>query len=239
MMEVLDYARSFVTFTTPGRGNNARLQVESVCDLTERRTGATTRYLFFASCKSEHTFAARDLFQTENYDFCGIFSTVEYAIFRAHATHSPGFREQGTWAGRFEAVRESLRRVRARRLERTDEVVQASLADVPMVGRVEIESPDGTWAAELEFPIKTMNANDIQTMYQVDTGPVSYPDFGQRAERQIERLWPAYVAYNAPDSADFVIQQATSVGSGAEALSVTHYSRIVSLPARTWVLALE
>ncbi len=78
-VEVLDYGRSFVTFVSSGaRGsthlrNNARLQVESVTTLTHVNTGRATRYLFFASCKSEDTFARRDLFYRNNYDFNGIF----------------------------------------------------------------------------------------------------------------------------------------------------------------------
>jgi hypothetical protein len=237
-MEVLDYGRSFVTFVTQGHGNNARLQVESVCTLTDQRSGAVAEYLFFASCKSEHTFAPRDLFQKDNYDFCGVFAAEEYAIFRAHSAHTPHFREQGLWKGRFEEVRQRILRVPARALQGATQIVQASLADVPLVGRVEFESPDKAYLASLEFPIKTMNANDISMIYQVDTGPVPFPDFGADVTRQIERLWPAYVAYNAPDFSDFILQQALTVGQGSAQLEVTHYSGLISLPARTSVLAL-
>ena len=38
-MQICDYSRSFVTFVTRGRGNNARLQVESVCTLTDESSG--------------------------------------------------------------------------------------------------------------------------------------------------------------------------------------------------------
>lgn len=233
-MQVLDYSRSFVTFVTKGRGNNARLQVESRCTITAG--GRTANYLFFASCKSENTFAPRDLFHADNYDFCGIFSDEEYAIFRTKSTHHAGWREQGLWANRFEQVHQHLVHLEGRALAAPAEMVQASLDNVPLVGQVEIAAPDRAGTAVLEFPIKTMNANDIETIYQVDTGPVAFPDFALPAQRQIERLLPAYVAYNAPDFADFVLQQPLKVGEGTE---VTHYSRLLSLPARTAVLALR
>jgi hypothetical protein len=54
--------------------------------LTDRDAGTTTDYFFFASCKSEDTFAKQNLFYKDNYDFCGIFSIEEYVIFR---TRSP------------------------------------------------------------------------------------------------------------------------------------------------------
>lgn len=230
-MQVLDYGRSFVTFVTRGRGNNARLQVESRCTLTWE--GRTATYLFFASCKSENTFAPRDLFHADNYDFCGIFSEEEYAIFRTKSTHHAGWKEQGLWADRFEAVHQHPVWVEARELATPAQMVQASLGNVPLVGQVELAASGQT--AVLEFPIKTMNANDIETVYQVDTGPLAFPDFTLPAQRQIERLLPAYVAYNAPGFADFVVQQPLAVAGGVQ---VTHYGKLLSLPARTAVLAL-
>ncbi len=233
-MQVLDYSRSFVTFVTKGRGNNARLQVESQCAISAG--GRNFNYLFFASCKSEHTFAPKGLFHEDNYDFCGIFSEEEYAIFRTRSTHHAGWKEEGRWADRFEAVQQHLVHTAGRVLATPAEMVRASLDNVPLVGRVEIASPDGSASAALEFPIKTMNANDIETIYQVDTGPWAVPDFTLPAQRQIERLLPAYVAYNAPDFADFVVQQPLALEGGTR---VTHYSRLLSLPATTAVIALS
>lgn len=232
-MQVLDYSRSFVTFVTKGRGNNARLQVESQCAITAG--GRTANYLFFASCKSENTFAPKDLFHADNYDFCGIFSDKEYAIFRTKSTHHAGWKEQGLWADRFEQVHQHLVHVEGRVLATPAEMVRTSLDHIPLVGRVEIKSADQSASAVLEFPIKTMNANDIETIYQVDTGPLAFPDFALPAQRQIERLLPAYVAYNAPHFADFVLQQPLVVAGGNE---VTHYGKLLSLPAHTAVIAL-
>jgi hypothetical protein len=239
-MDVCDFSRSFITFVTHGKGNNARLQVESVCRLRDREATEAQTFYFFASCKSEDTFAKQDLFYEENYDFCGVFSEDEYILFRTMATHTERFREQGMWRDRFEDVKRHIVTVEARALESAGDVVQTSLANVPMVGQVEFTSPDGRFEAHLEFPIKTMNANDIDVMYQVDTGPIAFPDFGMEAEKTYERLSPAYVAYNAPDFADFVIQEPTQVAiEGGKPGCVTHYSRIVSLRATTRVVAVE
>ncbi|MDP6776355.1 MAG: hypothetical protein QGI83_06290 [Candidatus Latescibacteria bacterium] len=238
-MEICDYGRSYVTFVTEGRANNARLQVESVCTLTDSATGETQEYLFFASCKSEHTYAERDLFHEDNYDFCGIFSEEEYAIFRTHSTHTDRFREEGLWRDRFQDVVRQVVRVEGTELGDRSEVVAETLKSTPLIGQVEIASGDGALRAHIEFPIKTMNANDIQNIFQVDTGPVAFPDFAVDVKLHIERLSPAYVAYNAPDFADFVVQEELAVGGGGGGIAVTHYSRLVSLPATTRVLAME
>lgn len=236
-MNAIDYARSFITFVTHGRTNNARLQVESVCHLTDLESGKVTDYYFFASCKSEDTFATRNLFYADNYDFCGVFSDQEYVLFRTHATHTDGFREEGLWRDRFEDVRIDIETVTAHILSSPEEIVEASLGNRPLVGRVDLE--DRRLGASLEFPIKTMNANDTRKRYQVDTGPLPYPDLDVSIDRHIERLWPAYVAYNTPDFADFVIQKPYAVTDSTkhEPFSVTHYSKIVSHAAATCVLA--
>lgn len=237
-MNVYDYGRSFVTFVTHGRGNNARLQVESVCTLHDGQTGKTTDYVFFASCKSEDTFAAKGLFYEDNYDFCGIFSNEEFVIFRTRSTHTDGFREEGLWRDRFEDVRFDLVEVEGEVLGTNREIVQASLDCVPLIGRVELE--EGALKAVLAFPIKTMNANDIEDMYQVDTGPLPFPNFAADVDLHVKRLSPAYVAYNAPDFADFVVQQPVPVVvEDAEVAKVTHYSNPMGLKAKTQVIAVR
>ncbi|MBB28417.1 MAG: hypothetical protein CME25_05890 [Gemmatimonadetes bacterium] len=238
-MKVCDFSRSFLTFVTQGRGNNARLQVESVTRLKDKTASKSQTYYFFASCKSEDTFAKENLFYEENYDFCGVFSEEEYILFRTMSTHTSRFREQGRWRDRFEDVKRHIVDVEGCYLERAADVVQSSLANVPMVGQVELTSSDGAYEAQLEFPIKTINANDIDGMYQVDTGPLAFPDFGVDVDNEFERLSPAYVAYNTSDFADFVIQEVTQVGdSGEDSLCVTHYSRLESLKAVTRVVAI-
>lgn len=242
-MRVLDYGRSFVTFVSQGDlnsprlRNNARLQVESRTTITDNRSGVSTRYLFFASCKSEDTFAKTDLFYRNNYDFNGIFSDKEYVIFRTYSTHTPRFREEGLWAGTFNDVTTALVEVEGRELGDGEEIVRASMAGKPLVGRVEIASEDGALRAGIEFPIKTMNANDTHWHWQVDTGPIAFPDFAADVDLQVKRLSPAFVAYNAPNFADFVVQQ--PVASPDTGASVTHYTSPISLAAKTSVIAVE
>ncbi|MFT5090963.1 MAG: hypothetical protein ACI906_004794 [Candidatus Latescibacterota bacterium] len=229
-MQVLDYGRSFVTFTTPGRGNNARLQIESITSITDARTQQTQDYYFYASCKSEDTFAKKDLFHADNYDFCGIFSTDQYAIFRTQATHHAAFREEGLWRDRFEDVSWHLRYAQARALETSEQIVDASLVGDLLIGRV--EWVEGPLSIRLEFPIKTMNANDEHMLWQVDTGPLAFPAGAGDGDLLIAHLSPAYVAYNAAHFADFVVQAPMEVG-GTE---ITHYGKCVTVPSQTHVL---
>ena len=93
--------------------------------------------------------------------------------------------------------------------------------------------------AIIECPVKTMNADPDRGVYQVDTGPVLYPDLSRRYERKIEALRLAFVAFNAPGFADFVIEQPTEIREDEEVIcKVHHYSGIVSRPSKNtiWVV---
>jgi len=219
-MQVCNFGRSFATFTTQGRGNNARIQVEAICDLFEG--GRTTRYVLVASCKSEDTYAADNLFKDPNYDFCAIFSDTQYDIVRQHLPLSDSWRDPGPIEHRFEGVSIDLCLTEATECSGAEEIVRATLNHAPLVGITEIADEAAGKSARLEYPIKTMNVNDIEWVWQVDTGPVIVPAFGRDVPLAIQRLDLAFVAYNRPDRAEFVILRPTPVGDQMAG----HYSEI-------------
>ncbi len=67
-MEVLDYARSTITFDHAGV-NQARIAVESRCCLARPGRELLETWLV-ASCKAEQTYGPGQLFRAPNYDFC-------------------------------------------------------------------------------------------------------------------------------------------------------------------------
>ena len=94
--------------------------------------------------------------------------------------------------------------------------------------------------AIIEYPVKTININDERDIYQVDTGPVAWPDLSRRCERNVEAISLAFVAFNVPHFADFVIEAPTPiVEGGREVCRVHHYSRRVSLAARNRLFCVE
>ncbi len=237
-MDIIDFGRSFVTFTNPV--NNARLQIESQLELTDEATGESEVYLLFASCKSEDTYAADALFRVPNYDFSGIFdvSKTDFSIFRVFST-CRDYLETGAALERFDDLTIHLAPADATLLEDNDAIIAATLRHAPLVSRTELWRHERRVRAVVDCPIKTMNVNPSTHMYQVDTGPMLYPDFASAAERRIEWLLPAFVAYNRADRAEFVMQAPTPVPEGGEELlKVMHYSRIETHDARNSIFAL-
>ena len=56
-----------------------------------------------------------------------------------------------------------------------------------------------------------MNIDEEADIYQVDTGIVLFPDLSKRYDPQIEAFSLAYVAFNVPHFADFVIERPTQL----------------------------
>lgn len=235
-MKTCDYSRSFVTFVTKERSNNARIQVEARCTIVDNIDGSEEEYHLLASCKSEDTYGKGVLFYEPNYDFCAIFSDKEFILIRVGAPYKPND-TIGDNEGFFEEVRRDIVMADEEVLAGNVDIVKATLDNRLLNGRTTITDPAGRYRATIEFPIKTMNANDIRNIYQVDTGPILLPDFKSQERRMVERFDLAYIAYSKPDEAYFVIQEPISVCTTEEP-KVNHYSRIVRMEAENEVVAL-
>jgi hypothetical protein len=236
----LDYGRSFVTFITRGRGNQARLQVESRLMLFDGAGKLVDEYLQFASCKAEHTYAEKDLFQHPNYDFSGVFSRREFVIFRARLPDDGAYADRGLVAERFDGVAFHLLAAKTVEQRSAERIVSATRAGRPLIGRTRFHNTDRSTTAIIEYPVKTMNVNDQKMVYQVDTGPLVFPDFESAAGTMSERLELAFVAFNRRGEASFIVQRPTPVQKGGATVArVCHYSEIRRLPAENSIRAVE
>lgn len=235
--DVIDFGRSFVTFVTSDRANTARIQVECGCVVSIPGQSAT-EYLLVASCKSEDVYVADGLFKQPNYDFCAIFSNHEYAIVRTYASSQESGYEIGKTAERFGEVNIHVVRTRGRVCEDNDEIVSATLANVPLIGQTTLREESSGLQATLEYPVKTMNVWPEKKVYQVDTGPVIFPDLGALEREGIERFTLAYVAFNRKDRAEFVLQVPTPVDHASEART-PHYSEVRKVASSNRVVALR
>ncbi len=233
----LDYGRSFICNTA--EFNSVRLWVESRTTIIDDEAGVSTEFYQCGSCKSEHTFAENDLFHEENYDFLPILGEDHWLVFRRPAGLSERYRTIEPVDKYWGKPILKLRRADGVRVLDTWEAIRdATAAGVPIVSQTEIADSNTGLRAILECPVKTMNISMPLAMYQVDTGPIAFPDLSQRYQRHIECLRLAFIAFNADHFADFVVEQPTAVvEDGEELCKVYHYGKPFSLPAKNLVLA--
>lgn len=237
-MTPLDYGRSFVCNTASM--NAVRFWVESRTRLIDAEAGTHTDYIQCASCKSENTFAEKDLFHEDNYDFLPILGEGEWLVFRRTVRLSERYRTvqsvESMWGPPTLKLQEATE---STLLETWEQIRDATAAAIPIVTQTEIWSPDEKLRAIIECPTKTMNVDLDGKRYQVDTGPVAYADLTKDYPAHIDRLQLAFVAFNAPDFADWVVEQPTRVyPDGPNTTEVYHYSKPFSLPAKNSVIAL-
>lgn len=238
-MPVIDYGLSFIT--GKASWNRVRFWVESRTRILDAQTGQYKDYYQCASCKSENTFARKDLFVADNYDFTPVFGPDDGVIFRRKAYLNPGYREWKAAANLWEGQEYQLRQPRSSRLLITPaEIHKATREGAPLVAQTEIANKETGLRAIIEFPLKTINIRDEEPTYQVDTGPVAFPDLTKRYPKSAESLSLAFVAFNAPEFADFVIEDETPIlEQGKPLTQVHHYSRRLSLPAQNRLFTMD
>lgn len=235
-LPVIDYGRSFVCGTASF--NNVRFWVESRTVLFDgdRRH----EFLQMGSCKSENTFAGKDLFHADNYDFLPILAgDGHWLVFRRKNRITEEYRsiKKEIWGPACVKLRFGRQ---PRVLASFEDIRQSTAAGAPLVSRTEISDGPTGLRAIIEAPVKTMNIEPQRQQYQIDTGPVALPDLARRYEPRIDCLRLAYVAFNTPHFADFVVEQPTPVlDEGRETARVYHYSSPISLPAKNSLIALE
>lgn len=237
-MKSCDFSRSFITFVTKNRHNNARIQVEAKCSIFDVETKKAEDYFLVASCKGEDTYGKGSLFFMPSYDFCMIYSIDEFMIIRTHYNAERDNITVGCNRGHFLDVHFNICIKSANVLKSNEEIVSATFANHVLNGLVETHDSDGKYYVRIEFPIKTMNVNDIENMYQVDTGPILIPNFDMQCSHIIECFQLAYVAFNKPEEAYFVIQEPTPITEGSSE-KVSFYSKIIRMDSSNSILDLD
>jgi hypothetical protein len=250
-MEITNFGASFLTFRVdwqkqpsltashkpPFTLNNARIQIEAVCTIADRSTGNSTQYVLGASCKTEYVGVEHGIWTEPNADFCIILSSDKFLILKSWDRNDKGVmrfppslgmqpeRQTGLVADTYDGVKINLRTYPGKALPSADEIIEATLEDHILIGRVVFTLQD-RYTVSIDFPVKIMNANERESIYQTDTGPILFPDLALDHDDLIETFRLAYVAFNRPDWAEFILQVPTPVD---ENISVNHYSRTVRL----------
>lgn len=250
-MEIIDFSRSFLWWRVdtlkkppqtsshqpPFTLNNARVPLDCLCCMEEKEgTGDRQRFSLGASCKTERVGVDRDIWTEPNSDFIPVMSATQMLGIKTFQTAhmevplyppsrgSQSDRQLVDLAEAFDSARTDVAFAQGELLEDPAEVVEAILGNRILVGRTTYE--DERYRVQLEYPIKTVNANERDVFFQPDTGPVLIPDLSREPDDLIAGLELAYIAFNKPDWAELLVRVPTKVDSGEK---VYHYSRCMRI----------
>jgi hypothetical protein len=258
-MNAIDFSRSFLTFRVdvlkkppvtvshkpPFTLNNARIPLDCRCEIVEKRTGRAHEFVLGVSCKTERVGVEQDIWTDPNADFVPIMSREQFLLLKTFdragkqvMLYPPSLgvqpeRQVGRIEETFDSVRFDVAYCGGEVLETADRIVEATLSNHPLVARTRIEGD--RYTAILDYPVKTINANERDTIYQPDTGPVLFPDLSREPVDLIGGFELAFIAFNTPHWAEFLVRVPTQV---AEGVSVYHYSRPVRLETDNQIIRL-
>jgi len=256
-MNTFDFHRSFFTFRIdtlvkqpltvthkpPFSLNNARIPIECRCVVTEKATDQSQAFVLGASCKTERVGVEGDIWLEPNADFCPIFSDDRYLSLKTYSqvgttmelfppgSGSQSDRQTGLIDETYDSVKIDMTECEGTPLDSAQEIVEAVLANQNLVARTELEND--RYHALIEHPVKTINANERDWIYQTDTGPVLFPDLSVEPDAMLTSLELAYSAFNCPDWIEFIVRRVTPTTSD---VSVYHYSDAVRCDSRNQVL---
>jgi len=234
-MNILDYRKSFLIGTDPK--NEVRFWVESRTRIIDGETGRSEDYIQCGSCKGEDTFPKKDFFLKDNYDFLPVFGPEHSIIFRRKAWLNPNYKTCRPIGDLFGGPKHYLIEAGTfHELKTNETIIQATHKFFPIVAQTEIWDDKTNLRAIIEYPIKTLNINIKKNVYQVDTGPVVFPDLSKRYDSYAEGLSLAFVIFNVSDFAEFIIEVPTVINDNCK---IYHYSQCLSVTARNRLYALK
>ena len=259
-MQACDFTRSFLWFridetvkpsvTKSHEANHTtnkpRIQLECICDLAPP-DGPPVRYVLGASCKTERCNVESDIWIQPNADFCLVLGDEHFLIIKRYdhtarkmMNHPPEVGEQphrqlGRIKDAYVEVEIGVNRTDGEVLETVQQVIDAGMTARPIVAVTEFDTEDGHHC-RLEYPIKTLNLCDREMFYQSDTGPLLYPVRPGRHDPTIESFRLAYLAANAPDWAELLINVPTALSDG---ITVDHYAQGQRIDCRNTLIALD
>jgi len=258
-MNTIDFSRSFLTFRAdyikkppkmtshkpPYTLNNARIPIDCICEITEKQTRFSETFVLGVNCKTERVGVDRDIWSQPNADFVPVASQDQFLVLKAFDIVDKGImlyppslgKQPERQLERVEAVFDNLRidiaPIVGEVLDTPKQIVNAVLTNQILTARTKIETD--RYEALLEYPVKTINANERDMIYQPDTGPILYPDLSRDPDDLIGGMELAFIAFNTSTWAEFILRVPTPIADG---IRVHHYTQSIRIDVHNQIICL-
>ena len=255
-MQICDYGISSIKWTAkhdptdtrkPGHmpwDNTIRILIDSRCEFINAESGESEWFYLITPCRTEWMYRDDMLWKNDpNLEFVGIYSNKYYR--HGHVQVQDKLRVQQD----MDIVKETSVGLQdfnpnlvfyktTQELTKDSDVIDATLNLIPIIAITTIESSDKKTKVNIEYPIKTMNYVKDRNRFQVDTGPVLFPDFNIKTEQDIQKLKLSFVCYNTRDIAEFVSRVPTNLKDGkGNKIETIDYSKIDRVNVKTKLFA--
>jgi hypothetical protein len=93
------------------------------------------------------------------------------------------------------------------RLSSAKEVIEAALTGKPLNVRTTYRDDARGYTLSLEYPVRTINLNVEEGLFQIDTGPTPLPDMNGWDGTRPKRAFLTFVASSGFDFAEFILRR--------------------------------
>ena len=224
--------------------NNVRINHECCATLVEKKTDRSESLYLGASCKTERVGVEKDIWTEPNADFVPIFSDSHYLILKTFEhtqievpLHPPTLgmqpiRQYALITDNFADVKQIQNKIEGKIIDDIDSIINLTLTGINLNALTVIENDH--YIFSIQYPIKTMNVNEVDKIMQTDTGPIIFPDLTQEFENFLKHIQLAFVAWNRKDYAEFIVRSEKNIN---DQISVFHYCEAHQLQVDNSIIA--
>lgn len=200
------YAGGFVG--REGAVHRVRIQLEAVCTLTNEKTAHQEELFLLCPCRTEFTIVKDNLFQIPNGEFRPVFGRGFSVPISSRPFVEREDLKRGKLEDQFADHSIEVRTIEgSRELKTSDGVIQATAADELMNGRTTYSDPQRGVTVTLEYPIKLINLQQKEKLFQVCMGPVPLPDLATWDGVCVDRVFLAELAFSDFDYIEFALRR--------------------------------
>ncbi|MCX6994187.1 MAG: hypothetical protein NT011_13740 [Kiritimatiellaeota bacterium] len=253
-MKTHDFRNCYV-FSTSGDEsgvllNTCRSQILSHCEIINQETGEQEEFFLAKECIGEHCYPEGGIAQIPTAEVCIIFTRGGFKLIKKFADHKTDIiqiKRLGEKAASFtgqqfhlKSLDFHLKLVEGYSLETRDEIIKSTLESDPIVARTTLWDAKKRWRAVIEYPVVYMNVHTQRRKFQIDVGPVLFPDCISKKSSApfIACMELAYIMYQEFDRAEFAVRAPTSLGEG-NGLETLHYSKVIHTSAKNELFRLK
>lgn len=204
MLQTINFCNSTISWLTQQEQSYGLFQVEARLSVSIVACNFLEVYYLLSGVMAGNMYTSGAVIKSPSYHFQAILSEQHFKIFRIHTGNTVDKDTHGKLEDVFAKVDFMIDTQPYDRLNEVKSIKNAIQNRCKLNVAMQLKHLPQAQVL-VEFPVKHININQRETMWQVETGPVIIPDAGFAHHPSIENLVLAYTNFNKNKEAEFAI----------------------------------